>query len=297
MGWFNEHFWTPLNNWGSKIFGGGPNSNGGGTNINIGYSTTIDSQQIANYENTIDYTQNGGQNMSNTAGKKDEDYTVPLITTAAQIGYNAWESKQNRKFNEAEAQKQRNWEANLANTAHQREIADLQAAGLNPLLSASGGNGADTPSGASASSAGNMPIDMASILNTALTGAQIENVRADTDLKYKNSGKTEKEIETMEINNRINQAVSRAEIALKNAQTNSERVSAKKTLVDTVAQEYYNWHIQKYGSAPDTTATNKALSKLEKFLTNATNWSGTKITNMINEMINTDNHDGKKQTK
>lgn len=34
----------------------------------------------------------------------------------------------------------------LANTAHQREIRDLQDAGLNPILSATGGNGASTPS-------------------------------------------------------------------------------------------------------------------------------------------------------
>lgn len=53
----------------------------------------------------------------------------------------------NNEWSAQQAQLQRDWQEYMSNTAHQREVADLQAAGLNPVLSA-GGNGASTPSGA-----------------------------------------------------------------------------------------------------------------------------------------------------
>lgn len=55
------------------------------------------------------------------------------------------------KFNHDEAELSRLWQERMSNTAHQREIKDLQAAGLNPVLSAMGGSGAPVTSGATAS--------------------------------------------------------------------------------------------------------------------------------------------------
>lgn len=119
---------------------------------------------------------------------------IALGGSLAASAANVYMNERNNRFKEK-----------MANTAHQREVRDLRAAGLNPILSATGGSGAPVPNTTPGQVENPAPAMLESHfsgkrleMETALNNAQVSKLVGDANASYQSIEESKKRIELME---------------------------------------------------------------------------------------------------
>nr|QJB19948.1 MAG: DNA pilot protein [Microvirus sp.] len=192
------------------------------------------------------------------------------IAAAAQVGgslLSANAQKDANNKNVGLSREQMIFQDAMSNTAHQRQVRDLKAAGLNPILSATGGNGASTAAGSSATMA---PVDLGSSAKSAadsfreykMMDVQAQNTMADTALKAQSSAlaqtqaaATAKDVERKSIDNSYQSALLAQD--LKHKGFANEKLSSDSRL----AAETLSANIRKASAESNTAEVNTKIAR------------------------------------
>lgn len=154
--------------------------------------------------------------------------------------------RQTNRANLNIAREQMQFQERMSNSAHQREVADLRQAGLNPILSA-GGSGSSSPGGASANMQAPQ-VDMPGVISAFGTLAQLSQnqqridnetrkIDAEIPKKQAETGLTKAKIKT------VGKGAVRAVLEQKGADLMNSAAEAAKKLLNkpSPSKKYQNF--------------------------------------------------------
>ena len=109
--------------------------------------------------------------------------TIALIASAAAGGASFLGQSSANRASAKQAQQQMDFQERMSSTAYQRARADMEAAGINPLVAFSSGvAGASTPVGSSAKQESTTAAGVSSALQAARLKADIDTLKTQADL-------------------------------------------------------------------------------------------------------------------